>query len=253
VSALSNDDGDPVERVQTLEAALERTTRELERLNGELGSLMYSISHDLRAPLRAITGFSEALVEDCAGQLDAQANEYLQQVQSAASRMELLIVRLMELAQVNRAELRREDIDVTAMASAIAMQLRDSNPGRVVDFAIAPALHASADPRLLRTAFEQLLGNAWKFTSAHATAKIEVGSEMKDGRTVIYVRDDGAGFNPEYAQRLFGVFQRLHSANEFPGAGTGLAMVQRIINRHGGEVWATGKVEQGATVYIAFE
>jgi light-regulated signal transduction histidine kinase (bacteriophytochrome) len=242
-----------LERVQTLEAALSRASRDLERVNGELASLIYSVSHDLRAPLRAISGFSEALVEDCAAQLDQGANEYLKQIIDGASRMELLIAKLVELAQVTRAELRRETVDLTAMTTAIVEGLQKTEPARDVSFVVEPALRIEGDARLLRTAFEQLLGNAWKFTSRHPSATIEVGSEMQDGRRVVYVRDDGAGFNSDYAARLFGAFQRLHGAGEFPGAGTGLALVQRIVNRHGGEVWATGKVEQGATVYIAIE
>ena len=253
MSALSNGDGDPLERVQTLEAALNRATRELERLKGELSSLTYAVSHDLRAPLRAITGFSEALLEDCAAQLDQQANDYLKHIHGGAAHLELMISKLLELSQISRVDLRREPVDVSAMATAIAEELKKSDPGRNVAFIVEPGLAVTGDARLLRTMLEQLLGNAWKFTGRLERATITVGSQREDGRTIIYVRDDGAGFDPAYAGRLFGPFQRLHAATDFPGAGTGLALAKRIVNRHGGEVWATGQVGQGATVYIAFE
>lgn len=233
-------------QIQKLEA-------ELEAANQELAALTYSVSHDLRAPLRIINGFSEALAQDYQGKLDERGVEYLRHLRDAAERMELLINKLVDLSRVSTVELRREPVDLSELAQSIAAELKRSDPSRKVDFLIQSGLAVEGDPRLLKTAFEHLLGNSWKFTSKHPAATIELGSERRDGQRVLYVRDDGAGFDPNYAQKMFGPFQRFHAVTEFEGTGMGLAMVQRIIRRHGGKVWATGKVEQGTTVYIALE
>jgi signal transduction histidine kinase len=226
---------------------IDRTRDQLEAADQELAALTYSISHDLRAPLRAITGFSDALFEDYGDSLDSVARDYLNRVRSAAAQMELSIEGLAELVRVSRAELRPAKLDLTAMAEAIAQDLRLSDPARQVRFLIAKGLSVTGDPALIQLCMRQLLGNAWKFTSAHTSALVEVARD-KDG--VIYVRDDGAGFDPAFAGQLFGPLQRLHNQTQFPGIGIGLAIVRRIINRHGGRVWATAEPERGATIYI---
>lgn len=230
--------------------ALQQCAQELEAAERELASLSYSISHDLRAPLRAIDGFSDALLEEYGSRLDAQGADYLRRIRGAAARMELLIRCLGDLSRVSRDDLKRERIDLTAMVTSIASSLQKMEPARNVQFSIEPGLIADGDVRLLRIAFEHLLGNAWKFTSRHPAARIEVGSESRDGRRILFVRDDGAGFDPLFADRMFGAFQRFHSSSEFDGAGIGLAMVQRIVHRHHGKVWAVGKVDEGATFYL---
>ena len=230
--------------------ALQQCAEELEAAEKELASLSYSVSHDLRAPLRTIDGFSEALLEEYESKLDEQGVDYLRRIRGAAARMELLISCLIDLSRVSRDDLKHEQIDVTAMVTSIASALQKLEPARKVEFSIEPGLVIDGDPRLLRTAFEHLLGNAWKFTNRHPSARIAVGSETTEGRRILYVKDDGAGFDPAYAERMFGAFQRFHSASEFDGTGIGLAMVQRIVRRHHGKVWALGKVEEGATFYL---
>ena len=226
---------------------------EISKLRKELESLVYSVSHDLRAPLRIIDGFSEALAEDYRDKLDDTARDYLARIREAAGAMESRINALLELSRISGAELRRESVDITQAATAIASKLKTSNPARSVEFAIAPRLAVNGDPALWTIALDHLLGNAWKFTSKHPAAKIEVGSEQRDGRRLLFVRDDGAGFDPAYASRMFTPFQRFHPESEFEGVGIGLALVQRIVSRHGGNVWASGKIEHGATVYIDLE
>lgn len=240
-------------RVERLEAELKKRTAELESVNQELTAFSYSVSHDLRAPLRFIDGFSEALAEEYGQKLDEQGRDYLQRLRGAVARMELMISSLLELARVSRADLNRQPVDLTAMARSIAEELKRSDPARKVDFLIHPDLTVEGDPALLKVAFEHLLRNSWKFTSKHPSATIEVGSEEHDGRRMFYVRDDGVGFDPSYAHKLFGAFQRLHSASEYEGLGIGLAMVQRIVRRHGGAVRAVGGVDEGATIYMALE
>jgi light-regulated signal transduction histidine kinase (bacteriophytochrome) len=230
--------------------SLKQCADELEAAEKELASLSYSVSHDLRAPLRTIDGFSEALLDEYQNKLDDQGVDYLRRIRSAAARMEMLIGCLIELSRVSRDDLKRERVNLSELATSIASSLQKLEPARNVRFSIEPDLIVDGDPRLLRIAFEHLLGNAWKFTGRHATASIEVGREQRDGRHVLYVRDDGAGFDPLYAERMFGAFQRFHSSSEFEGTGIGLAMVQRIVHRHHGKVWAVGKVEQGTTVYL---
>lgn len=229
---------------------LKRCEEALEAANRELASLSYSVSHDLRAPLRTIEGFSEALLEDYEARLDDQGRDYLRRIRAAAVSMDEMIVALTELSRLSTREVRRESVDISALASDIASHLRAADGARDVRFEIEPNVVLNSDPHLTRIVLQQLLSNAWKFTSKRAQAHIHVGSEERDGRRVLYVRDDGAGFDPAHASKLFGAFQRLHSTNEFDGAGIGLAIVQRIVNRHHGKVWAVGAVEQGATVYV---
>ena len=239
------------------EEALARQAEELERSNTELAALneeqkafSYSVSHDLRAPLRVIDGFSQALLEDYGDSLDDQGKAYLGRVRAASQRMGELIDDLLTLSRVTRGDLCRETLDMGSLARRIAGELEEAQPERRVDFAIAEGLTAEGDERLLRIVLENLLGNAWKFTSKHPQARIEFGATEQNGTRVFFVRDDGAGFDMSYAGKLFGPFQRLHAIDEFPGTGIGLATVQRIIHRHGGRVWAEGEVERGATIYF---
>ncbi|MCL5027080.1 MAG: PAS domain S-box protein [Chloroflexi bacterium] len=235
------------EEVRGLNADLLRRAAEIDAINKELESFSYSVSHDLRAPLRSIDGFSQALLEDYADKLDEQGKQYLQWVRTASQDMAELIDDLLTLSRINRGEMRREKVDLSGLARTIAAQLRKGQPERQVDFVIAKGLTADGDPRLLRLAMENLLENAWKFTSKHQRARIELGACEHEGKPAYFVRDDGAGFDMAYADKLFGAFQRLHSQSDFDGTGIGLATVQRIIHRHGGQVWAEGEVEKGAT------
>ena len=223
---------------------------ELEAKNQELEAFAYSASHDLRAPLRAIDGFSQALVDDLAGQLDDQAEGHLQRVRAAAGRMSTMIEDLLRLAKVTSRELRRVPVNLSALAREIVTQLQERDPTRVVDVRIAEGLVVDGDPGLLRTMLENLLGNAWKYSSRRARALIEVGSSERGGRRAYFVRDNGAGFDPQHADKLFRPFQRLHDDKEFEGTGIGLATVQRIIARHRGRVWAEGARDRGATVFF---
>ena len=232
------------ELAQTRAALIE----ELERKNRELETFSYSVSHDLRAPLRTIAGFSQAVIDDWSDTLDPKAKDYLQRVRSAAQRMGELIDDLLELSRVGRAELRRARTDLSAIARNVIDELRKREPDRQVEIAVEDELYADADTRLMKVVFENLIGNSWKFTTKATAATIEIGRVPRDG--VVYVRDNGAGFDMKYAAKLFSPFQRLHSTAEFPGTGIGLATVQRIIERHGGRIWAEGSVGHGATVYF---
>ena len=223
---------------------------QLERKNEELEAFSYSVSHDLRAPLRSIDGFSQALVEDHAGRLDARGLDYLRRVRGAAQRMGELIDDLLELSRVGRAELVRGSVDLSDLACRVADELVRKEPHRSVDLVVEPNLLVEGDARLLQVVLENLIGNSFKFTAKTASPKIVVGAS-RDESTVHFVRDNGAGFNMGYAARLFTPFQRLHHTSEFEGTGIGLATVQRIIARHGGRVWAEGEVGRGATVFFA--
>jgi len=231
------------------ERVIERTA-ELVAVNKELETFAYSVSHDLRAPLRSLDGFSLALLEDYADRLDAGGRDYLQRVRVASQRMGQLIDDLLKLSRLTRAEMRHETVDLSALMRAIATEFQQREPNRRVEFTVAEGAVAKGDTRLLRAALENLVGNAWKFTSKHPRARIEFGVTRRDGEQVYFVRDDGAGFDMAYAGKLFGAFQRLHSMTEFGGTGIGLATVQRIVHRHGGRVWADGAEEQGATFYF---
>ena len=223
---------------------------QLQAANNELEAFSYSVSHDLRAPLRAIDGFSQAFLEDYGDRVDERGKDYLRRVRAATQRMGLLIDDLLDLSRVTRAEMRLETVDLSALAHAVVAELSKTQPSRQVEFVIADGLKVEGDSRLLRLVLENLLGNAWKFTARSARARIEFQSAERDGQIAYCVRDDGAGFDPQYAQRLFGAFQRLHTVEEFPGTGIGLATVQRIIHRHGGRVWAEGRPDAGAAFYF---
>jgi light-regulated signal transduction histidine kinase (bacteriophytochrome) len=233
-----------------LEELVEERTMELTAVNKELEAFAYSVSHDLRSPLRSIDGFSQALLEDYPDKLDEQGKGYLQRVRSATQRMGILIDDLLSLSRVTRSEMRRDIVDLSALAQSIAEELQETQPERQVDFVIAPGLTTSGDSQLLHQLMENLLGNAWKFTGQHPKARIEFGVTQVNGKDTFLIRDDGVGFDMTYAEKLFGVFQRLHSQEEFSGTGVGLATVQRIAHRHGGQVWAEGKMEEGATFYF---
>jgi len=208
------------------------------------------VSHDLRAPLRSIDGFSQAVLEDCGPSLDDQGRKNLERVRAASQRMGQLIDDLLGLSRLTRAEIRVERINLSDLVRRVAEDIGRSQPERAVEVSIQDGLVAEGDPRLLRVALDNLLRNAWKFTAKKNGARIEFGSNQKNGTPAFFVRDNGAGFDMRYAGKLFGAFQRLHSAAEFEGTGIGLATVQRVVRRHGGRVWAEGAVDKGATFYF---
>jgi len=239
-----------ITRQEQQQAALRRATEAAVAANHELEAFSYSVAHDLRAPLRSIDGFSQALLEDYGDKLDADGQDYLKRVRAAAQRMAQLIDDLLGLSRVTRSELHRSEVDISAIACEIAEHLQKAQPGREVRFLIAPGLAANGDARLVTVLLENLIGNAWKFTSKRATATIEVASASIEGEICFFVRDDGAGFDMTYANKLFTAFQRLHSRADFDGTGIGLATVMRIARRHGGRVWAEGAVDRGATFWF---
>ena len=221
---------------------------ESEKAYRELAVLAYSAAHDLRAPLRSIGRFSELLLKEHDSQLSDQGKQYMRRIQASGQTMLTLLEALMKLVSLARADVRRIDVDLSAAAETVAAELRRAEPDRKVDFAIQPGLRAVGDPDFLAEVLENLLGNAWKFSSRRPRARIEFGAADRGGETAYFVRDDGAGFDPLYAGKLFMPFQRLHGAAEFPGIGAGLAIVRSIVRLHGGEVSAEGEVEKGATV-----
>jgi signal transduction histidine kinase len=234
-----------------------RTNRELQQsqsalatANRELEAFSYSVSHDLRAPLRSIAGFSQALEEDEGERLNQRGHEYLQRIQRATGRMSQLIDDLLSLSRVSRGDLQRTSARLGEIARGCAEVLQQSEPTRAVEWVIPADLRGHADPRLIKIVFENLLSNAWKFTRKKPRARIEVGQLARDGERTYFVRDDGAGFDMAQAEKLFAPFQRLHTAAEFEGTGVGLATVQRIIHRHGGRIWAEAAVGEGATFYF---
>ena len=233
-----------------LEAMVAERTAALEETNKELESFSYSVSHDLRAPLRSIDGFSHALLEDYAVQLDDVGKDYLHRVRSSAQRMGRLIDDMLSLSRVMRHELKRKDINLAEMAQAAIDKLQDYEPQRAVDVDIVAGIHGWGDAHLIDIALDNLLGNAWKYTGKTDQAHIEFGLTQKNGKKIYHVSDNGVGFDMKYADKLFGSFQRLHKADEFEGTGIGLATVARIIRRHGGELWAEGTVGHGATFYF---
>ncbi|GEM_PF-2020495 len=232
------------------EGQLLERTRELEASNREMEAFSYSVSHDLRAPLRGIDGFSKVLLQKYQDKLDENGKNYLNRVRAAAQRMGSLIDDMLILSRITRSEMKQQKVDLTAVARTIAVDLQRAEPERKTEFVIAEGLIVNGDPALLEVVLQNLLGNAWKFTGKHSCATIEFGVTRLDGETAYFVRDDGAGFDMTYAAKLFAPFQRLHSMEEFPGNGIGLATVQRIIHRFGGEVWGKGEVEKGATFYF---
>ncbi len=264
-------------RVAERTAQLQTYARQLEAINKELESFSYSVSHDLRAPLRSIDGFGQALLEDYNDRLDDAGQDYLRRIRAAAERMDEMIEGLLDLSRLSRGDLTTGRVELSDVAQEIADELKRRDPSRQIEFVIAPKLAAEGDGRLLRAALQNLLGNAWKYTGKHPTARIEFGAISDFGfrisetppeagqsqrdapqstirnlqsAIVYFVRDDGAGFDMARASQLFIPFQRLHVQSEFTGIGIGLATVQRIVNRHGGRVWAEGEVEKGATFYF---
>lgn len=232
-----------------LEQRVSDRTRELVSANRELEAFSYSVSHDLRGPLDALNGFSYMLLKN-AGSVDANGKESLEGIRAAAKRMSELIEDLLNLSRVTSSTTHYENIDLSTFARSIMEELCREAPDRKVEFVAPTSVEAYADARLLRIVMDNLLRNAWKYTSHHDHARIEFGRENKDDRMVYFIKDDGSGFDPRYADRLFQPFQRLHSTAEFPGNGIGLATVRRIVQKHGGEVWAEALVEEGATFYF---
>ncbi len=236
-----------------LEERVRERTSQLEAANSELESFAYSVSHDLRAPLRGIDGWSTALLEDYGDVLDEKARKYLDRVRSEAQHMGSLIDDLLQLSRVTRGELRRQQVDITALARSVADRLLEEQPGRDIEFRIEPRLIGSGDRRLLEVALTNLLSNSVKFTARRDRALVEVGAVELDGERAFFVRDNGVGFEMKFAAKLFAPFQRLHKASEFPGTGIGLATVQRVVHRHGGRIWAESEVDRGAVFYFTTE
>jgi signal transduction histidine kinase len=236
--------------VHGLNATLEHNVSELRSVNEELGAFAYSVSHDLRAPLRSIDGFSQILLEDKAEALGADGQKHLDRVRAAATHMGALIDDMLLLSRITRDEMRPHSVNLTALAHSVVDELRAREPERKVEFASNGALPARGDERLLRIALTNLIGNAWKFTRTREPAHVSFGGETRDGEAVFFVKDNGVGFDMQYAQKLFGAFQRMHSTSEFEGTGIGLATVQRIVHRHGGRVWAESEVNKGTTFYF---
>jgi signal transduction histidine kinase len=236
-----------------LEHRVSERTRELVSANRELEAFSYSVSHDLRGPLDALNGFTYLLLKNQADKLDANGKEALESIRAAARRMSELIEDLLNLSRVSTTTMHRERIDVSAFARSVMDELCRNAPSRKVEFIAPMSLEVHADPRLMLIVMDNLLRNSWKYTSHHDQARIEFGREINNGAVVYFLTDDGSGFEQRWADRLFQPFQRLHSAAEFPGNGVGLATVRRIIHRHGGEVWAKGAVEKGATFYFTLE
>jgi PAS domain S-box-containing protein len=232
---------------EQLEQRVRERTMALAATNNELEAFSYSVSHDLRAPLRGVDGFANILLQKYSASLDEKGRHYLERIRAASQRMARLIDDLLRLSRITRAELRRAPVDLGALAAEVASDLRQADPGRQVEILIADDLRARGDRELLRIVIENLVGNAWKFTSKTEEARIEVGTAVHDGERSFFVRDNGVGFEMEYRDKLFTPFQRLHEEAEFEGTGIGLATVQRIVRRHGGRVWAEGKPNEGAT------
>ena len=244
-----------IETAQALAAreiaeARARLLDELENKNRDLEAFTYSVSHDLRAPLRAINGLTRLIIEGYGAQLPAGAMEYLGRVQSASQRMGQLIDALLELSRCGLAELERQPVDLSSLARAVMEDLAKSDATRKVHFQVEDGLVVDADPRLFRVMLVNLLGNAWKFTARTIEARVEIGARSRGGETVFFVRDNGVGFDAAYVRKLFQPFQRLHPSGEFPGAGIGLATVRRIVQRHGGEIRAESSPGQGAVFFF---
>lgn len=235
---------------ERLEREVADRTRELEATVRELDAFSYSVAHDLRAPARAIVGFCQIVLDENRETLADDVLRHLGRIHSAGLQMSRLVDALLELSRVRRAEMSRKPLDLSALAGAIAAEIAFAEPGRSIGVSIAPGLTASGDRDLIRIVLENLLRNAWKFTSQKPLAHIEVGSMREDGEEVFFVRDDGAGFDMSYVSKLFQAFERLHAGGDFPGTGIGLATVQRIVQRHGGRVWAEGVPQRGATFYF---
>jgi light-regulated signal transduction histidine kinase (bacteriophytochrome) len=235
--------------IELEQRVLDRTAQ-LDIVNKELEAFSYSVSHDLRAPLRSIDGFSQALLEEYANKLDDTGKIYLERVRKATQNMGFLIDDMLKLSRVTQAEFKHEAIDLSVMVRAIAEELQKNNPDRSVDMTVQDGIIVQGDPYIMKIVIENLMGNAWKFTGNVRYPRIEFGTTVRDGNTACFIRDNGAGFDMAYVDKLFGAFQRLHTTDQFPGTGIGLATVRRIISRHGGQVWAEGEIGKGATFYF---
>lgn len=233
-----------------IQEALEEHTRQLDFVNKELETFSYSVSHDLNAPLRVIKGFSDILLEDYSRAIDSEGKDFLVRIVQSVSKMQRLIDDVLSLSRVSRQKLEFKETDLSVVAGSILNDLRSTQPERTVELKIHANLKATVDPRLMHIALTNLLGNAWKYTGKTENPRIEFGSSRKNGETIFFIRDNGAGFDPKYADKLFLPFQRLHSESEFPGTGVGLATVARIISRHNGRIWAEGEKNKGATFYF---
>jgi len=235
---------------EQLEQRVEQRTAQLEAANKELEAFSFSVSHDLRAPLRSIFGFSKALLDDYTDKLDNQGKDYLNRVCAASQRMSQLIDQMLKLSRAARSEMTWEAVNLSALVVSVTEELLSSNPERKMEFSIQKGVEVKGDRQLLQMLLQNLVDNAWKFTGKHPQPRIEFGVTENNGKSAYFVRDNGAGFDMAYADKLFAPFQRLHNDREFPGSGIGLSIVQRIVRRHGGEVWAEGAVDQGATFYF---
>jgi len=233
-----------------LERRVAERTRQLEAANRELEAFAYAVSHDLRAPLRSMSGFSQILRDTAPPGLDDKSRHYLQRIQDASLRMSGLIEDLLNLSRIGRSELTARSISLSQIAAEAAAAVRERHPTREVQLEIAPGMDVSADPRLLRIALENLVSNAWKYTARTPQARVSIGTQASETGPVYFVRDNGVGFDMKYADKLFVPFQRLHPETEFPGNGIGLVTVQRIVARHGGRIWADAKPDEGATFYF---
>jgi light-regulated signal transduction histidine kinase (bacteriophytochrome) len=233
-----------------LERRVAERTRQLEAANRELEAFAYAVSHDLRAPLRSMSGFSQILQESAPPELDEKSRHYLRRIHDASMRMSGLIEDLLNLSRIGRSELTARPISLSQIAAEAAAAVRERHPTREVHLDITPGMEVSADPRLLRIALENLVSNAWKYTSRTAQARVSIGTEAGENGPVYFVRDNGVGFDMKYVDKLFVPFQRLHPETEFPGNGIGLVTVQRIVARHGGRIWADAKPDEGATFYF---
>jgi light-regulated signal transduction histidine kinase (bacteriophytochrome) len=238
------------EEIKKLNEELKLRAAELEAANKELEAFSYSVSHDLRSPLRSMEGFSQALQEDCKDILNDECKNYLSRIQNSAELMAQLIDDMLRLSRITRADIDMEKISLTEIARNIAARLKNDEPKRNVKFVVTPELTAYGDGKLITIMIENLFENAWKFTRKVPEAQIEFGVTERNGQRTYFVRDNGVGFDMKYVDKLFKPFQRLHSTEEFPGTGIGLASVQRIVQRHGGRVWAEGKTGEGATFYF---
>lgn len=239
-----------IQHIRELNQDLVRQSDELKTINSELESFSYSVSHDLRAPLRAVDGFSMTVLNEYSDKLDDRGKDRLQRIRKAAQNMAALIDDLLNLSRISRADVDRKAVNLSKLASDIINQLQESEPQRSVDVSIQPNVNAYGDLKLLKVMLTNLLSNAWKFTGKSTPARIEMQATVTEGDIVYFIRDNGAGFNMEYADKLFGAFQRLHDTEEFPGTGIGLATVKRVINKHGGRIWAESRVGEGATFYF---
>lgn len=233
-----------------LEKQLQFRAEQLFEVNKDLESFSYSIAHDLRSPLSALAGFARILYEDYGENINKEGKGYLNRIKTSSEKMNEMIDNMLSLSKITQQEISIADVDIAALSNAIITDLRESNPGRKINVSIQQNLHAQADEKLLKLALQNLLKNAWKFTEKTPDPQIEVGSLEKDDKRIYFVKDNGAGFNPKFSEKLFKPFKRLHSESEFPGTGVGLAIVERVIRKHAGKIWAEGEEGNGATFYF---